>query len=200
MVPRTAKQFEELRESRRLQIMESAMELFAREGYGHVSIASLAKHAGISKGLLYNYFDSKEELLKEIIDSGIEEIMTYFDPNDDGKLTTQEFTLFIRKTFELMHENKDYWLKLFGIIIQPNVSKFLKESSIVKFMQQYFEMFESYFKEQGFEDPALEVLNLSILIEGMGIMMLFYDDIAEIPQELFTKLEDRIVKSYTTKI
>ncbi len=63
MSPRTQEQFEEMRESRRQQIMDAALELFAQEGYSHCSISQLAGHAGISKGLMYNYFESKEALL-----------------------------------------------------------------------------------------------------------------------------------------
>ena len=62
MSPRSQQQFKEMRESRKQQIMDAALELFAREGYSHCSISKLAAHAGISKGLMYNYFDSKEDL------------------------------------------------------------------------------------------------------------------------------------------
>ncbi|NOR33588.1 MAG: TetR family transcriptional regulator, partial [Bacteroidales bacterium] len=48
MSPRTPEQFEEIRESRRQQIMDAALELFASEGYSHCSISQLAVHAGIS--------------------------------------------------------------------------------------------------------------------------------------------------------
>lgn len=199
MSPRTKEQIEEIRENRKMQIMDSGLELFAKEGYGHVSIATLAKHAGISKGLLYNYFESKEALLKAILDSAIMQIMEFYDTKEEGKITEEEFILFIRKTFQLMHENKDLWSKLFGIIIQPNVLPFLKDSAINKFMNTYFETFETYFKEHGFEDPALEVLNLSVIIEGLGIMMIFYQGLADLPEELFKKFEDRIIKTYTKK-
>ena len=198
-MPRTKEQFEKIRESRKQHIMNTAMELFAKEGYGHVSIALLAKQAGISKGLMYNYFDSKEQLLKEILDTGMEEVMQYFDPNHDGVLTTEEFILFIRKTFQLMREDKKLWMKFFRLLIQPKVSPFLQDSSMAKFMEQYYSMFETYFRNQGFEDPMLEVLNLFVLIEGFGMMMIFYDGITALPEELFIKFEERIIKTYTRK-
>ncbi len=199
MMPRTKEQFEEIRISRKMQIMNAAMELFAKEGYGHVSIATLAKHAGISKGLLYNYFESKEDLLKEILNSGIEDIMEYFDQDHNGVLTQEEFIFFIRRTFQLMHENKEFWSRFFGIIIQPNVLPFLKESALMRFMDQYFSMFEEYFRTQGFKDPALEVMHLSVIIEGLGIMMIFYGSLTELPHKLFEKFEERIINTYTLK-
>ncbi|MDA3823596.1 MAG: TetR/AcrR family transcriptional regulator [Bacteroidales bacterium] len=196
-MPRTKEQFEEIRQNRKAHIMASAMKLFAEEGYGHVTISTLAKYAGISKGLMYNYFESKDQLLKEIIDSGVHEIMEYFDPNHNGVLTSEEFELFIRKTFQLMHENQEFWMQFFGLMVQPNIQEFLKSSALVKFMEQYFGMFASYFKKMGFEDPMLEVLQLSVIIEGLGVMMFYSKGLTEISPDMFKKLEDRIIKMYT---
>ena len=179
--------------------MDIAMDLFAKEGYGHVSIANLASRAGISKGLLYNYFESKDDLLKEILNAGIEDIMVYFDQDHDGILTQEEFILFVRKTFQLMHENKEFWSRFFGIVIQPNVMPYLKDSALASFMEKYFGMFEDYFRRQGFEDPALEVLHLSVIMEGLGIMLIFYGSLAELPADLFKKFEDRIINTYTKR-
>lgn len=198
-MPRSKEQFREIREARKGQIMQTAMDLFAKEGYGHISIATLAKEAGISKGLIYNYFESKEQLLKEILDTGIEEIMHYFDPDHDGVLTEEEFALFIRKTFQLLKKDKEFWMKFFRLLIQPNVTPLLINSSLVPFMHAYFGMFETYFREQGFKDPMLEVLNLSALLEGLGMMMVFYDGLTGLSEELYEKLEERIIDTYTKK-
>lgn len=198
-MPRTKKQYEQIRKDRRSQIMSTALEMFASEGYGHVSIAALSQGAGISKGLMYNYFSGKDELLKEILNEGIEQIMTSLDPNRDGILTTNEFELFIRKTFQLMHEKRTFFTKFFSIIIQPNVKAFLKESSLVQFMEQYFDMFNRYFSEQGYEDPMLEIFELSVILEGFGLMMIYYDDLADLPPELYQKYEERIINKYTRK-
>ncbi|MEX0988589.1 MAG: TetR/AcrR family transcriptional regulator [Bacteroidales bacterium] len=196
-MPRTEKQLNAIRKDRREQIMNTALTLFSREGYGHVSISMLARHAGISKGLMYNYFKSKEQLLKEILDSGMKEIVQYFDPNNDGRLTPQEFEHFVRNTFRLMRDNREFWIKFFSLIIQPNVKILLKDGVMAGFMRRYFKIFEEYFKDHGFRDPELEVFQLSALIEGFGIIMLYYEDLTEIPVTLFKKFEERIIQTYT---
>lgn len=196
-MPKSKEQNKEIRESRKKQIKAIALELFAKEGYSHVSISALAKKAGISKGLMYNYFESKEELLKSIISGGIDEIILYFDPNHDGVLSEEEFSLFIKKTFQLMKSDKAFWLSFFRLLIQPNVLPLIKESSMVIFMNSYFEMFEHYFIKKGFKEPALEVLHLSVLIEGLGMMLIFYDDLTDISDELIEKFENRIITMYS---
>lgn len=196
-MPRTKEQFEEIRESRKKQIMSSALELFAKEGYGHVSISSLAKHAGISKGLMYNYFESKEQLLKEVLNNGVNEIIALFDPNHDGIITPDEVELLIRKTFQMMRENQVYWVRFLRVMIQPNVSEFLKEGDFARLMENYFGMFEAYFQERGFEDPILEIFHFSVLMEGFGMMMIYSDGMLTLPPGIFEKFEERIVKTYT---
>ncbi len=196
-MPRTKKQFEEIRESRKEQIMSSALELFAKEGYGHVSISTLAKHAGISKGLMYNYFESKEQLLNEVLNNGINEILELFDPNHDGIISSDEVGLLIRKTFRMMRENQDYWVKFLRVMIQPNVSGFLKKGDFAKLIENYFRMFEAYFHERGFEDPMLEMFHFSVLLEGFGMMMIYSDGMLTLPPGILEKFEERIIKTYT---
>ena len=84
MSPRTPKQFEQMREEKKTLIMDVALEHFAKEGYHNTTITHIAKHAGISKGLMYNYFESKEELLTEIINRSMEGVAKYIDPDKDG--------------------------------------------------------------------------------------------------------------------
>src|SRR5660397_145107 len=86
MSPRSAKQFKEIRKEKKDLIMEVALELFAENGFHATSISQIAKKAGISKGLPYNYFESKKELLDELITHGFNSIFENFDLNQDGVL------------------------------------------------------------------------------------------------------------------
>jgi len=49
------------------RLIASALDLFSRQGYDSTSIKEIAHEAGVSLGLMYNYFPSKEDLLKQII-------------------------------------------------------------------------------------------------------------------------------------
>jgi AcrR family transcriptional regulator len=55
-------------EERRLQIMETALSIFAEKGFTEASIKDLADAAGISSGLMYHYFPSKELLLEATVE------------------------------------------------------------------------------------------------------------------------------------
>lgn len=53
--------------AKRRQILEGARTVFRANGYDGASVDSIAKTAGVSKGTIYVYFDSKEELFKALI-------------------------------------------------------------------------------------------------------------------------------------
>jgi len=50
-------------EERRNQILDAAAQLFARKGYRGATIREIAREAGVAEGTIYNYFDSKHDLL-----------------------------------------------------------------------------------------------------------------------------------------
>ena len=199
MSPRTAEQFEEMRKSRRQQIMETALELFAQQGYANCSIAQLAKHTGVSKGLMYNYFESKEALLVAIIEDGMREILDYFDPDHDGVLTTEELTGFIRKVFSSIRENQQFWILYISIVLQPRVKEFLEGETFSNIMDQYGPMLMDYFTRMDYEDPALEMLTFSALIEGFGVLMVYAYPSVELPDELLNSYEERVIGMFTKR-
>ena len=54
--------------SKETLILESALELFFKFGYQKTNIDQIAKHAGIGKGTIYNYYKNKEILFKAVAD------------------------------------------------------------------------------------------------------------------------------------
>src|ERR1700720_587575 len=55
-------------EDRREQIIDAAMRIFAQKGFARATNKDIAREAGITPGLIYHYFESKEALLKAIIE------------------------------------------------------------------------------------------------------------------------------------
>ena len=109
MSPRTEQQYVEIRESKKKLIMDTALELFASEGFHTTPISKIAAAAGISKGLLYNYFDSKEDLIKTIIFNGLDNLSQYIDPNHDGVLTRDELRYFLEEFSNVMKKDPHFW-------------------------------------------------------------------------------------------
>ena len=54
-------------EKRKQQLLESALELFCERGVDGTTMHQLADHAGVSYGLFYHYFNSKDEVLNTAV-------------------------------------------------------------------------------------------------------------------------------------
>jgi len=168
MSPRTTKQYEEIRVERRNLIMDSALKHFAKEGYHATTITHIAKHAGISKGLMYNYFESKEELLKTILDKGIDELVEIFDPNKDGVLEVPEMEFFLTETFRIIKEQRDFWKLYMSITLQTSVFKLI-EKRIEELYIPLTKMTIEYFTAAGFKNPTMEAILFGCLLDGVTL-------------------------------
>ncbi|MFD1359945.1 TetR/AcrR family transcriptional regulator [Fictibacillus halophilus] len=65
--------------SKKQLIMESALELFAKQGFEATSVQQITEHAGISKGAFYLSFKSKDELIIGLIDHFMMEFISDID-------------------------------------------------------------------------------------------------------------------------
>ena len=59
------------KEKRREEILAIGLDLFVRKGYGATKTQDISQGAGISEGLLFHYFESKEKLYEELIKIGV---------------------------------------------------------------------------------------------------------------------------------
>jgi len=165
MSPRTKEQFEEMREKSRTKILNTALELFATHSYRGTTIDQIAKKSGVSKGLIYNYFSSKEELLQEVIDYGLqifEEFMVVFEEDSPEKIMRGliEFSF----APELM--NNDFYMLYFSLLLQPLI--FEKYTGVLKpLWLELITRLESLLRQMGFDDPENEARLLGAIIDGI---------------------------------
>jgi AcrR family transcriptional regulator len=212
MSPRTPKQFEEMREEKKTLIMDTALEHFAKEGYHNTTITHIAKHAGISKGLMYNYFESKEELLTEIINRSMEDVARYIDPDKDGTLSEDEFELFIRKLFFILREKISFWRLFYQLLMQNavriqlvkttlgsvNQDKSLYFNNSSSFLSIVTSLIAEYFLRKKERKPAdydaiLEMNMFIYTVEGFAMVTVYMDEVDEV---YYNKTINRIIELY----
>jgi AcrR family transcriptional regulator len=68
-------------DERRRQLLEMGAELFARHGYEELSMARIAREAGISKALLYHYFPSKQAYFAATLEQTATELAEVTQPD-----------------------------------------------------------------------------------------------------------------------
>ena len=176
MSPRTEEQFEEIRATKKELIMNAALEEFAEFGYHATSIINISKRANVSKGLLYNYFENKESLLKSIIIKGLELIVEIFDPNKDGFLTEDEFEFFIEQTFETLQKNMPFWKLYFSIVTKAGVVEIIKEP-MEEYLKPFINTMVDYYKRHGKKNPAAHALLFGAMLDGVSLNYIMQPEI-----------------------
>lgn len=174
-MPRSIEQYEAIRKQKKELILNTALTLFAENGFHQTSMEQIAKKAGISKGLTYNYFESKNAVLDEILRKGFDAIYTHFDLNKDGILTLNEFEIFVRQSFNVINDNISFWKLYFSLMMQPVVTE--------TYIQNYSEtsagsvnILIRFLSENGSSNPSKDLFIISSLLKGAYLIFVTSPD------------------------
>jgi AcrR family transcriptional regulator len=194
MSPRTKEQLEIIREGRSKEICESALQLFASKGFQNTSIREIAEEAGISKGLIYNYFDSKEDILRTIINTLFDTMMERFGFLEMQEMSDEEYIDFVNLSIDIVLEDLNHYRLWFAVFTQPQVMSLVMDDlwervgPIMKLMLEYYE-------KKGFEDPVAQMRFASAIIDGIQMHIMLDPD--NYPVEKVRKI---LIRHLTTPI
>ncbi len=172
-------------EDRREQILDAAMHVFAEKGFARATNKDIAREAGITPGLIYHYFDSKEALLKAIIDSRSPLRIIHTLPPQTLSLPPEVFLRFMIIQVLGILEDENF-MQLIRVFLPEVVYNMNTASTISDAIQQMLSTLESYFQnkmeagELRKTDPAL----LPQLLIGSVMAFVLRRNIVHDPQVL----------------
>jgi len=157
-------------------IKAAALELFAHKGYHHTSISDIAREAGISKGLMYNYFNSKEELLTSIVNdamnSGEDILHVLEDPSLDPSLVLAELA---RQSVTMVKSNLHYWKLITSLAFQTEAMKSL-EVLLKNQRERNIKLAVSLFERMGSQTPLEDAYLFGATMDGIFVYYMVLDD------------------------
>jgi AcrR family transcriptional regulator len=114
-MPQTAREEQRSQDAQRITILEGAKRAFARKGQA-ATMADVAQAAGVSQGLAYRYFASKEQLVRALVEHALQEAALATSPlAPEGPLTPAErLTQLITRLVEYRRDH----LELFQLLDQ----------------------------------------------------------------------------------
>jgi len=187
-MPRTPEQYEEIRKTKKKVILDAALKLFAEKGYASASISCIAETANISKGLMYNYFKSKEELLKIIVQSFMDEIGEMLDPNRDDILCEEEAHLFFDKYFELLMTRTEETKLFVQLTVQPEVINIIADGDMLPKSAKQGKMIFSYFADNHKDNTQMMLMNYAAIMKGITVLYAFAPE--RYPDEMMLQYRD----------
>lgn len=153
--------FERRRNKKKQSIIQAAFELFVARGVKDVSTAEIAKKAGVSQASIYNFFLSKENLVREALFAFLDEQMRASEAVLNSNLPFQEKVeklLFI--TDEATRQSSPEFFHSM-ITVDPMLQQFMEEYSL-----HQTDPFIMRLVEQGRAEGAInrELSNEAILV------------------------------------
>ena len=170
MSPRSQEKIEQIRSQSITKILNAAFELMARNGYEATSISQIASKAGVSKGLMYNYFASKEELLQALIHSAFGEadmLMSNILTNDPKETLKNLFDWY----FTELRERPQQWRLITELTLKIDKFDFVQDLAKHK-MKEFVLFITDLLKQIGWEHATEEAQLIAGLFDGIGIQYL----------------------------
>lgn len=156
-----------MREESRARILGSALRLFAALGYDGTSVRRIAQDAGVATGLLYNYFDGKDGLLRALFAESMNDVRETFAVADGAPSSADRLEHLLRSTSEVLRRNLDFWRLSYAVRMQPAVLALLGES-LHDWTTEIRRTLAGYLEGMGVPDAEIEARVLFALIDGVS--------------------------------
>jgi TetR/AcrR family transcriptional regulator, cholesterol catabolism regulator len=160
-------------ETRRSQLLDIALNLFAERGVENVSMKDLAREANVAQGLIYHYFQSKDDLLVAVFQryNPLEEFKAII-ARLSGLPAQEGLALFASQLAELMAEKRLVLRLLVRELLSPR-SSLLAE--VLAFRAEVIGMLTAYFESRiaaGELKPHQPLISIHMLFSSLMVLLL----------------------------
>lgn len=121
-------------ELRRGEILDGALAEFSERGYAQATLEHVAERIGVTKGCLYHHFESKEQLLVELLRDRIEGSMKAGEEREahEGEITLDTRLRRIWEHFQEPGQTEVSILAMSELVKIPEAGKFLFEEVVIR--------------------------------------------------------------------
>ena len=167
MAPRTPTQNEEIRQQARQQIRNAAFELFAAKGFANTSVRAIAEKAGVSKGLIYHYFEGKDDILHAIFED-LAKLGHQAMDFPEHLSSSERLHKMLNMIFGYIKQSTEVVRLMISLALQPDAVEKLK-SSIDAYNERQIRVLAPLFEDLGYEGPEVEAYYLAAKLDGITL-------------------------------
>jgi len=179
-------------------IRQAAIRVFAREGFHRARMETIAHEAGVAVGTIYNYFESKRDVLLAVFEAEFEEQISFFEGlQESGLSIPEQIAQILQDHFSLLRERTE----LAQVLLQErfNPGEGFKEK-LSNFHRKVVERIEALIQEgidQGWVrscDPRIIAPALFAVVQSIGSWEMIHSGtvVGELFQTAPTELADFI--------
>ena len=170
--------------SKHQKIVITATQHFIKYGYANATTDGIAKDAGVSKGLIFHHFNSKEDLAFEVfkqllnIDYGMDKFIESISiENEDMEITDLKAFIekYVRNTINEMQTNVVSSLLFMDLLV--NLKNEEIKNKIKKLLHYYLSQIIELFKKMDIINPVVKARTIFAIIDGLGFQFFFLDEV-----------------------
>ena len=179
-------------EETRSQILDSAIHSFADSGYQATSMSKIAKKAGVSKSLIFWYFESKSKLFESLVDRFVAQCAISFVRLDAKKEALAKMHEIIDMYWAFVKNNMEFIRIFMNWFLQAETKEKRKTERLRKIHRSFEEIFVQCLQlgiEEGVFDQNLNVPSTALFIvsslEGLLVQVIMLGQSPEEFDEVF---------------
>ncbi len=158
------------------KLFNAAINLFESQGYFATSIEQITIEAGVSKGLVYHYFNSKEELLEALITETTGAMKSVATTLDFGTSIEKSLSQFIDTFFGYLISEKRFLKLQLTLMLMPELKEAL-HGSMKQRADLLLQMLIHWFQAAEVIDPENKGRLFLAMLDGIALHYLStYDD------------------------
>ncbi|NJO43614.1 MAG: TetR/AcrR family transcriptional regulator [Cyanobacteria bacterium CRU_2_1] len=175
-MPRTPAENDRIRRATTEHILATALSLFCEKGYHSTSIEEIAKQAEISKGLLYHYFKSKEDVLAALVDSRINDVLVVMNAAKTKSTPAKQIRHIAEGALDDVQRQMEVFRFYLNLFTQPKLDPVVAKYSqkLMDEQARQFEVQTEMFKKLGVQNPRQRSLYFSSTLQGIMLMYSTY--------------------------
>jgi AcrR family transcriptional regulator len=182
-------------EERKNQILDAAMDTFSKVGFYKARMSDIAESSGLSKGSLYWYFDSKNDLINKLLARVFEhEIKDLRKLINDPRPVTKRLMAYAERAGDDMVKMLKWTPLIYDFIALAFRQETIKRS-IRKYYQQNMEILEILI-QQGLDTGELHANNardaaiaIGSILEGTVILWIYEPEGIDIKKHILSNMK-----------
>jgi AcrR family transcriptional regulator len=170
MAPTRQERKENITKMRKQQILEAALKVFSKKSFAEATTAEIAREAGVAEGTIYNYFQSKRELLVAVVKTFVmtEPFLNLFEHAGDTDYPTFLSSVLNNRIDYIEDSSKTRMLLLMiEILRDPELREMYDQQAVIPVMKQM-----EKFLEDKADKGEFRPVNAGIITRALGGMVL----------------------------
>ena len=129
MSPRTTAQSEQMRATAVASILKAAQEVFGERGFFGGSTDEVARRAGVSKGLVFNYFKTKDDLLEALLEQHLSYALSVWESDPPSGTPEERLTQIFDRTVDHVLAQVNSYRLYYSLLFHPGVNPALQAAA-----------------------------------------------------------------------